>query len=203
MKLVNDPSQIKNGEAVILITGDGQTEHRLTKALCRKIDGGQGRKYLFWPRGPLPSKTTGLRSLEQVKILMQKYPINCFLWICDRKHLRDRDKWSEVVESLKEYGINAEIINDWKHLACFRLNIGSREGFLWVAISGEERNIEENLAKLIKVRLNLDVEPKLVRDTLKQRGINMDTLVSEATDEQINISMPSLFNVLKLLHNDC
>ncbi|MEM4187052.1 MAG: hypothetical protein QW801_07235 [Candidatus Caldarchaeum sp.] len=107
------------------------------------------------------------------------------------------------MESLKEYGINAEIINDWKHLACFRLNIGSREGFLWVAISGEERNIEENLAKLIKVRLNLDVEPKLVRDTLKQRGINMDTLVSEATDEQINISMPSLFNVLKLLHNDC
>lgn len=134
---------------------------------------------------------------------MEKYPVNRFLWICDVEHFKNKPQWlAEITQSLQQFGVTIPKAQSWRRSALLEVKLGDKEARLWIAVNGEERNIEEDIAKLIRILRKRHLNPDEVKHYLRNEE-PVDNLIADATDEELQQSFPSLFNVLKVVHSDC
>ena len=70
---------------------------------------------------------------------------------------------------------------------------------LYLAVMGEEKCIEENLAKLIRLRFGEEVGPtkRELDKWLKSRGMNERSIIEGAGEDVLRKSLPNLVTLLE------
>ncbi len=201
-----EPSKLKTASrAIVMLTGDGRWEDRLVEGFCKKFNGGYKGKNIISLRGPIVGRITGIASLSQIKILIDKFGVRDFIWLCDKEHFGRIDGWeNRIMDELKIYGINAVIGESDDEYAKFYLEFGGKRAVIWAALVGIEKKLEENLVKLIKMQYEKKIEPTkdALRNFLKKRGIDVETLIEESAMDNLRESFPSVFTVFEKIHDD-
>lgn len=201
-----EPSKLKTASrSIVMLTGDGRWEDRLVEGFCKKFDGGYGGKSVISLRGPIVGRITGIASLSQIKILIGKFGVRDFIWLCDKEHFERIDGWeNRIMDALRVYGINAVIGESYDGYAKFYLEFGGKRAIVWAALVGVERKLEENLVKLIKMQYEKKIEPTKdeLRNFLKKHGMDVETLIEKSAMDNLRESFPSVFTVFEKIHDD-
>ncbi len=139
-----------NKNDILLLIGNGSSDEQILRELFPKFD---GLKYsVALSASPQPyRRSTGLTStINSLSLLMHKSikPQRVII-VIDREHVKDK---TTIERTIREHGF--EIIEDIQlEERAFKL-ILSRGGFkftLYIAVMGETKSIEEDIAKLEKL----------------------------------------------------
>lgn len=205
MELVEE---LKNAKTVIgVLAGDGPTEFRMLRVISKKYDGSS--KVLYFPKLPVYHLGGGLSVLKVIKIYVDKYNIKNFLCIIDREHLKTNAPTEKVIkEKLGEFGVGASSVQklsaDCEEALHIEGKVGAHDFVLWVAITGKEKCIEEDFAKLLETKFKEKVEPTKndVKSVLKKHKINMEQLLRNTSISRIKQSFPALALALSSLESN-
>jgi hypothetical protein len=191
-----------------VLTGNGPTEFRVLRVVAKKYNGSE--KVLYFPRRPGYHPGSGLSVLKVTKIHVDKYNIKKFLCLIDKEHISTKAAVErKIEEKLREFGVEVNNIqklpaNGEKALR-IEGTIGSHNFVLLVAITGRIKYIEEDIAKLIGIKIEeAEVEPTKngVAKALKKHNIDLEQLVKNANIGELKESFPALNSVLKHLESD-
>ena len=179
MKLIEDKEP--GNYLIFIATGDGRTELHVLRALSKIYD---GSKRIYFPKSSRKRKT-GLSVLD----IIANSAINAekYLLILDREHIL-KDCETEVKERLGKMNLkDAEIevtVNEGNAKLCaVRCKRGSKEITAYIAISGKERKIEENVANLIELEYGDKINPEKedVKTYLKRKRIkDIETFIKKS-----------------------
>ena len=181
-----------------IIVGDGVREHKVLKAATPKYN---HRKILRILQTPI--RSTGLTNA--IRSLATSVSINSvvrYLIVVDKEHFKNVN---HAISLLKGHGF--EILateeltrNCWK----LRLKRGHREVTVYIVAMGEEKAVEENIAKLIELKYNEYVEPKkeAVDKWLREHEMRELDLVEGACERKFEEAFPQLARALKDLAED-
>lgn len=153
----------------IVLTGNGKREFDVLEALGEKYD---GRKVLWFPKTPLAYLKMKRMTKGFCKFLVL-YDREYFKNFNEDKMYLEREVQVRIVEII-DLIENKEIINDKEITGrAFKVKgkFGSRDIEVFVSIQGDEKNINEEISKLIKLKFGEEVEPddKKIRKFLKER----------------------------------
>ena len=162
-------------------------------------------KILFFPRPPIaPMPGSGLNALKAVKIFMEKYKVTSELFLVDKEKFREREKVGEEVEGvLRSFGINVGNIEPFqehgRHSLLLEVSVGMHEATLYVVVFGGRKSIEEDIAKLIEIELETEIDPNkgAIQTELRKRGLDEYSLLKRAKDESLRVAFPGLDFALK------
>lgn len=180
-----------DGKQVFVIIGDGTLEEKLLRAIAPKFNGAVCTLVLTSP--PLPvGKKTGIAALEGLASTLDKgYKVDKAIYLVDKEHVASLN---EIKEELKGYGF---VIEGCEKLgeksASLDLSRGHVRLKLYVAIGGDNKSIDEELAKLATNLYNKEVKP----EDVKRGKIKIKGLISEATIDAIKRSLEGLASVLQ------
>lgn len=164
----------------IVLTGDGIWERRLLSGLAPEFN---GDKLLFFPP---PRGRTGFSALRALREFAKPelMPLGklLVLFLIDREHFRTQEPADELGDHLRAMGMDVKRIRQLPDGALLLdISVGQKELHVFVAILGEEKSLEENIACLLR-ELGHPVRPdkKAIRAELKKMGKRLEDLVSEA-----------------------
>lgn len=208
MKLTQELKGVGSRSVIAVLTGNGKTELYVLKPFSQKYDGSE--KVLFLPQPPLPLRPDcGLAALKAVKVYSSKYRIAHTLLLIDREYVHREETGKEIEGALRGFGINVQNVKSPQKLKenAFIINgmVGSRPVIIHVVVQGEEKCLEEDIAKLVYMELGIVVEPKkkAIRTALHKRGLNTYTLVANALKRNLNRAFPALaFIIEEIEKND-
>jgi hypothetical protein len=158
MRLVEDLGN--NNAHFLIITGDGRTELKVLRALSEKFNGKD--LILFFPFPPR-SKKTGLSALNALKTYFN-IGITHFIFVVDGDTFEKEPADIKIQEHLKSIGI--EIANISLVQGAFLINCksGNKSIVLYCVIFGPKTFIEEELVKLIELKLEKKIDLSGKRD---------------------------------------
>lgn len=184
---------------ICVLTGDGSTEFRVLRALSERYDG-KGI-VLFTPGLPFPLRT-GMVALCSIKNYLSLYKVQNILFIID-KDVITNDLLTDVKKVFSTYGIRLfsekkEIIEGEESLI-IKVLVGNHEATIYIAVNGKEKEIEENIAKLIELEYDKTVPPNKqeINKKLECIGVSMTALLKKAEQKNISLAFPSLDLALK------
>jgi len=191
----------------MVTTGNGTSEFRRLNAFSKHYN---GEKVLWFPeqvkyshfrrRSKFPNqKIGGLDALEVLTV----YPgynkkLHRYLFIIDREHFGENPT-NDIIEKLKRLGIVIGSIKELNIGAFYILcKDGPHELGVYIAISGKTKYIEEDLATLIKLEYNSDVDPTKsdIIGFLRSKGLKDKELIRNATKTNLRNAFPNLSSAL-------
>jgi len=148
----------QRGPEVLLWSGEGHKDLRLAREIAHALNGDSCdvASPNIPPSIPLSIKRTKLDALGNIKDMLSKSAaarVRAVVLLVDRDAFT-RDPGSDLMEALGEYGMSAdgevEEIIAWR---AYRLHVrsGSHYFTLYVAISGERKEIEEDEDRLKEI----------------------------------------------------
>lgn len=204
MKLVKELKDINDESIIAVLTGNGRTEVGILKHLAERHNG--NGKVLFFPSLPIHSRRgSGISVLRAVKTYVDTYKIRNTLFLVDREHFNEDDIAEKTDGTLKSYGIDVQNIDQFQGkrecALLIRASVGNSEISIYMAVLGQEKCIEEDIAKLIELELGMKIEPNKVtiHRSLRDQGINKYTLVKNAQSSNLRKAFPALNLILELI----
>lgn len=189
-----------------VLTGNGKMEFKVLRVIAKNYNG--ERKILYFPRRPGYYFGGGLSVLQVIKIYVSKYNIKNFLCLIDKEHFTKAEFEKKIEETLREFGVEVNqvqkfSVNNENALLVYGA-VGTHNFTLWTAITGKEKCIEEDIAKLIKIKCELEVEPTKngIARALKEHDIDIEQLVADASLKNLKTSFPALSLVLSHLESN-
>lgn len=190
-----------------VLSGKGSTEFKVLKAVAKKYDGSD--KVLYLPKRPGYHPGSGLSVIKVVKIYVDKYRIKNYVCLIDKEHFTEEAAIEkEIEEKFREFGVEIRNVQkfsvDSEKALCIKGTVGVHEFTFWVAITGEEKCIEENIAKMIKIKFGIEIESTKnnVDKTLKERNLAMEKFIASASMAHLKASFPALNLMLSSLESD-
>ena len=191
----------------LLISGNGKfPESVIFKNLCEKFNGYQ--KAVFFISTPI-KKQTGLDALNAIPIYPNKYQINSFIFIVDGEHIRVNAR-NEIQRHLESRGMEIKEIIPLEKAFLIKCNSGPHSIILFCIILGPEVFIEEEVAKLIELKLSITIdlsrkrEPvgrkeikKKIKEILRENGKTLDELVRSTGKIKLQETFPNICAVLE------
>lgn len=208
MRLIRE---IRGQQIVAFVfTGDGQTEANNLSPLCEKFNG--TTKTLWFPKVPLPeikSRTSGVKALQPLRLLVTKYELDRVLFILDREHFKERSRRrSQEINEVQWFLINkinikitdiTELVPSYAFI--INCSVGNKNFELCLVIRGTSLNAEEERARLIQLRLNSTVEPddREIAHFFRRSSIDEEGCIRGSSLNQLNQAFPSLCSALQWL----
>ena len=191
----------------LLISGNGKfPENVIFKNLCEKFNGYQ--KGVFFINTPI-KKQTGLDALNAIKIIPEKFHINSFIFIVDGEHIRENAS-NEIQRHLESRGIEINEIIPLAKAFLIRCKSGPHSIILFCIILGPEVFIEEEVAKLIELKLGITIDlsrkresvgrneiKKNIKQVLRENGKTLDELVRSTGKTKLQETFPNICAVLE------
>lgn len=206
MRLVEDLG--KNIAQYLIITGDGRTELKVLRVLSEKYNGKD--LILFFPFPPR-SKKTGLSALNVLKIY-SNIGINSVIFIVDGDTFEEAPADFKIQEHLNSIGIEIVKINLIQDAFLINCKLGNKNIVLYCIISGPQTFIEEEVVKLIELKLEKKIDLSGKRDAnwkervkkeiikiLKENKIKLDELIRNTGKKKLESSFPNFCVYLKRL----
>lgn len=198
----------KHAKIIIgVLTGNGITEFKILRATAKKYNGSD--KVLYFPRRPGFLPGGGFSALKVTKIYASKYGINNFLYLIDREHFTTKmEIEKEIGEKFREIGVEIKHIQNFsiddENVVHVKGMIGAHNFILWAAITGKEKCIEESIARLIEIKLKVEIKPTKndITKILKKHNIDIEHLMASANVEQLKTSFPAVNLVLSNIECD-
>jgi len=155
---VVDTLDAQRGPEVLLWSGEGHEDLKVARGIAHALNGDscEVASPNIPPGNPLSIKRTKLAALGSVKDLLSQSAaarVRAVVLLVDRDAFT-RDPKSDLMKALGEYGMSAdgevEEIIAWR---AYRLHVrsGSHNFTLYVAISGERKEIEEDEDRLKEI----------------------------------------------------
>jgi len=205
MRLVDSLKGIES--YYLLISGNGKfPESVIFKNLCEKFNGYE--KAVFFINTPI-KKQTGLNALNAIPIIPEKFHINSFIFIVDGEHIRENAR-NEIQRHLESRGIEINEIIPLEKAFLIKCNSGPHSIILFCIILGPEVFIEEEVAKLIELKLSITIdlsrkkEPvgrkeikKRIKEILREKGKTLDELVRSTRKTILQETFPNICAVLE------
>lgn len=202
MKPVNDLKEVDIKSMTVALTGDGHWEHEILKALAERYDGNENvllipiSVALLGRGNRRTGRFSGLSALQATKTYISKYRFNRYLFLVDKEHVcTTEDTGAELEAKVREMGFSLPHTEPLARQAFLvRCKLGSHDIVIYTVISGEEKCIEENIAKLVNLEWNIDIEPnkKAIRNVLRQRGTNLFSFVRNAASANLSQALSDL-----------
>ena len=191
----------------LLISGNGKfPESVIFKNLCEKFNGYQ--KAVFFINTPI-KKQTGLDALNAIPLFSKKFQINSFIFIVDGEHIRENAR-NEIQRHLESKGMEVNDIIPLKKAFLINCKSGPHSIILFCIILGPEVFIEEEVAKLIELKLSITIdlsrkrEPvgrkeikKNIKQILRENGKTLDELVRSTGKTKLQETFPNICAVLE------
>ena len=203
MKLVKESKGVSDESIIAVLTGNGRTETKILKHLAEEHNGNE--KFLFLPSLPIhPRPGSGLSALKAVKTYLS-YRIRQTLFLVDREHFDEDEITEKIDRTLRSFGIDVQNIElcreEWENVLLIKASVGNREVSIYVAILGDSKCIEEDIAKLAEFELGINIEPKkeLIYRALHEQGTDKYTLVKNAQSNNLRKAFPALNLILKII----
>lgn len=211
MKLVEELGNLKPD--YIIITGDGRSDLKVLKAVSERFNGQD--LVLFFPLSPLRRKS-GKSALDSIKNIPGDHKINSIIYIVDGDTFdADVNADIEIRDYLLSIGIdviNIESIGDAFLINC---EFGNYEVVLYCIISGPQTFIEEEIAELIKLTLNIEINltgernidwkkrvKREVNQALKANNIKLENLIKNPMINKLETAFPNICAILKKIEED-
>ena len=188
-----------------IATGDGTTEKRVLLPLIELY---HVNRVLCFPKTPIPGENkerkTGLSVLEVLRSTLIE--TENYLFIVDKEY------WGNSTEedvrkmlkgmNLREIEISSKENTEFAKLHLIECKRGSKAITAYLAISGKEKKIEENIAYLIKLQYKDKIEPekKSIREYLRSKRVrNIEDLIRSSYKKNIEMALPHFTTVLSEL----
>lgn len=180
----------QRGPEVLLWSGEGHKDLKVARGIAHALNGDSCE--VASPGNPLSIKRTKLAALGSVKDLLSQSTaarVRAVVLLVDGDAFT-RDPRSDLMEALKKYGMSAdgelEEIIAWR---AYRLHVrsGSHYFTLYVAISGERKEIEEDEDRLKEI-----VGARDRKEALKK-----------ANAKHLEGAFPGIYKVLEFVKNNC
>jgi len=191
----------------LIISGNGTfPESVIFKNLCKKFNGYD--KAIFYINTPL-KKQTGLDALNAIPLYPKKFRINSIIFIVDGEHIKENAA-IEIQEHLKAKGISVNQVLPLQGAFLIKCKTGPYDVTLFCIIGGPEVFIEEEVAKLVELKLRVKIdlsrkrEPagrkaikKQIKQVLREKGISIEDLVRNTGITILEEIFPNICAVLK------
>lgn len=195
LKEISEASITKESITLVL-SGNGKREFRILKGFSKKYDGKSN--ILFFPESPLPKRKTGVSALDSLVFYVNR--ISHFLFISDRDQdfKRGESIKEKIEKKLQERGINIRRTDQnnraEEDALLISVIVGSHETMIYTAILGEEKCLEENVTKLIKLEYGVALPPDTgeIDRFLRQKDMDWEDLVVKASKRNLAEAFASL-----------
>jgi hypothetical protein len=191
----------------LIISGNGTfPESVIFKNLCKKFNGYD--KAIFSINTPL-KKQTGLDALNAIPLLSEKFRINSIIFIVDGEHIKEKAA-IEIQEHLKAKGISVNQVLPLQGAFLIKCKTGPYDVILFCIILGPEIFIEEEVAKLVEIKLGVKIdlsrkrEPegrktikKQIKQVLREKRKTIEELVMNTGITKLEEIFPNICAVLK------
>ena len=189
-----------------IATGDGRTEKRVLAPLVYSYP---TNRAVCFPKTPIPGKNkerkTGLSVLEVLKDTIIR--TENYLFIVDKEYWGDFEE-NDILEKLKfmnmrNVEISSKLNDEFAKLYLIECKRGSKPITAYLAISGKERRIEENIAYLIELQYKdkIKAEKENIRNYLRDKGLkNIEALIIASHKKNVKKAFPHFTTVLSELN---
>lgn len=191
----------------LIISGNGTfPESVIFKNLCKKFNGYD--KAIFSINTPI-KKQTGLDALNAIPLLSEKFRINSIIFIVDGEHIKENAA-IEIQEHLKSKGISVIEVLTLQGAFLIKCKTGPYDVILFCIILGPEIFIEEEVAKLVELKLGVKIdlsrkrEPegrktikKQIKQVLREKRKTIEELVMNTGITKLEEIFPNICAVLK------
>ena len=210
MKVVDN---IKGFESYyLIISGNGTfPESVIFKSLCKKFNGYD--KAIFSINTPL-KKQTGLAALNAIPLISKKFLINSIIFIIDGEHIKENAR-VEIKKYLETIGISINEFNPLEGAFLIKCKSGPYNITLYCIILGPEVFIEEEVAKLIELKLGVRIDlsgkgdssgrktiKNQIKQVLREKGKNIGELVVTTSKNKLEDVFPNICAVLKKIEEE-
>ena len=210
MKVVDN---IKGFESYyLIISGNGTfPESVIFKSLCKKFNGYD--KAIFSINTPL-KKQTGLAALNAIPLISKKFLINSIIFIIDGEHIKENAS-IEIKKYLEALGVNINEFNPLEGAFLIKCRFGPYNITLYCIILGPEVFIEEEVAKLIELKLGVRIDlsgkgdssgrktiKNQIKQVLREKGKNIGELVVTTSKSKLEDVFPNICAVLKKIEEE-
>jgi len=209
MKLVEELREFKPN--YIIISGDGRNEFKILKELCREFN---GQNKILWFPFTILSRKTGLKALDSVKTIPSLYALNSIIYIVDGDVFEGAAD-IQIKKYLQSIGIEVVDINPIQEALLIQCRFGNHDIILYCIISGPETFIEEEIAKLIELKLGVKIDLSGNRDrswkenvrykikqVRKENQINLEQLMRSAGRNNLERAFPNICAVFRKIEED-
>ena len=210
MKVVDNLKGIES--YYLIISGNGTFPERVIfKSLCKKYNGYD--KAIFSINTPL-KKQTGLAALNAIPLYPKKFQINSIIFIVDGEHIKENAR-VEIKKYLKTLGISINEFNPLEGALLIKCKSGPYDITLFCIILGPEIFIEEEVAKLIELKLGVRIdlsrkrEPdgrksikNQIKQVLRENRKRIEELVSTTSKSKLEEVFPNICAVLKKIEEE-
>ncbi len=205
MRLVDNLKGVES--YYLLISGNGKfPEGVIFKNLCEKFNGYE--KAVFVINTPI-KKQTGISALNAIKTITKIYQINSFIFMVDGEHIRVNAR-NEIRSHLISIGMEINEIIPLERAFLIKCNLGPHNIILFCIILGPEAFIEEEVAKLIELKLGITIDlsgkresagrkeiKKNIKQVLRENGKTLDELVRSTGKTKLQETFPNICAVLE------
>ena len=203
MIIVKDLKGLNRKPDFIILTGDGKWEYKVLKGLAKKYPCNRADLILFYPESPLVLKK-GKSIYEAVSVYVDRYKVYKFLVLYDNEYHKNFNEDLEILK--KEVGIkikNYKIIKD--RILYVSGKLGSHDIEIYTSVqgyskSGERKGLNEEIAKLIKLKFGVNVsnDHKEIKRFLKSQNMDITKLIESSGDRYLKKAI-TLYIVLKMI----
>ena len=191
----------------LIISGNGTfPENVLFKNLCKKFNGYD--KAIFYINTPL-KKQTGLDALNAIPLYPKKFRINSIIFIMDGEHIEENAA-IEVKEHLEAKGMSVNQVLPLQGAFLIKCKTGPYDVILFCIIGGPEVFIEEEVAKLVGLKLGVKIDlsrkresagrkiiKKQIKQVLREKRKTIEELVRNTEITKLEEIFPNICAVLK------
>ena len=191
----------------LIISGNGTfPESVIFKNLCKKFNGYD--KAIFYINTPF-KKQTGLDALNAIPLLSEKFRINSIIFIVDGEHIR-ANAAIEIQEHLEAKGIHVIQVLPLQESFLIKCKTGPHNVILFCIIGGPEVFIEEEVAKLVELKLGTKIDLSRKREpagrkaikaqikhVLREKKKSIEELVNNTGIAELEVIFPNICAVLK------
>jgi hypothetical protein len=202
MRPVNDLKEVDIEFMTVALTGDGSWEREILKAFAQRYDGNENvllipiAVALLGRGNRRAGRLSGLSALQAIKTYVSKYRLKRYLFLVDKEHIcNTEDTSAELEASVKGIGFSFPHIESLGSQAFLvKCKVGSHNIVVHTVISGEEKRIEEDIARLISLEWNINIEPdkRAINNVLRQRRTNLFSFVRNAASANLSQALSDL-----------
>ncbi len=196
----------------LIISGNGTfPESVILKSLCKKYNG--FNKAIFYINPPI-KKQTGLHALNAIPLFPKKFQISSIIFIIDGEHIKENAS-IEIKKYLETIGISINEFNPLEGAFLIKCKSGPYDITLFCIILGPEIFIEEEVAKLIELKLGVRIDlsgkgyssgrktiKNQIKQVLREKGKNLGELVITTSKSKLEEVFPNICAVLKKIEEE-
>jgi len=186
------------GKPIVVITANGKTDLKILEALANRHNH-QTDKTLYIPQRTY-THLGGLKpSIEALTTILHHQPItDTYIILIDKEHIKNPN---QIPQQLQAHGITPTNTQQKQNLIKTEATHGTKQITIYTAILGKNKRIEENIAHLIKLEYDEQIEPdkKAIKTWLKQKDLTLHDLITQARKANLEKALPQLTKLLKEL----